>query len=389
MDDTLGAPAPAPDLGETSLAPAPAVPFAPPELAVVVPAYNERDNIALLYDNISLALRGTPWEMIVVDDDSPDGTAAEVRRLAALHPNLRCIKRIGRRGLSSACVEGILSTSAPYVAVIDADHQHDERVLPTMLARAKAGAELVVGSRFSGAGSAGEGLSATRLWGSTLATRLSALITGATISDPMSGYFMMRRDRIEQLAPALSPDGFKILLDLIATARRSGRPLSIAEVPYVFRQRHAGESKMNSLIVLQFLGLWFSKLTRGLVPTSFLMFGLIGLTGVAVHLTVLALLTMTFGQTFLVGQITATVVAMTWNFFLNNELTYAGKKLRGPRLWWGLVGFYAICSLGGIANVSVASMIYSSQHATLVAGLAGALMSSVFNYAVTRLLTWR
>lgn len=388
MDDLPGAAAPAIARSTRQAQPRPAA-HLPPELAVVVPAYNERDNIAPLYQNLARALGSVPWEMIVVDDDSPDGTAEEVRRLAGQHANIRCLKRIGRRGLSSACVEGILSTAAPYVAVMDADHQHDERVLPIMLARAKAGADLVVGTRFAGTGSARNGLSTTRLWGSRLATRLAAAVTGQAMSDPMSGYFMMRQQRFEELAPRLSPDGFKILLDLVATARKSGQPLATAEVPYVFRRRLAGESKMNSLVVLQFLGLWFSKLTSGLVPTSFLMFGLVGLSGVAVHLTVLALLTMSFGQAFIVGQIAATLVAMTWNFFLNNELTYAGRKLRGGRLWTGLLAFYAICSLGGIANVSVASMIYSADHATLLAGLAGALMSSVFNYAVTRLVTWR
>jgi dolichol-phosphate mannosyltransferase len=164
-----------------------------PELAVIVPSYNERDNIGLLYEKVSTALAGTPFEFIVVDDNSPDGTSEVVRDMAQRHPNVRGIHRIGRRGLSSAVVEGILASAAPYFAVIDADLQHDERILPQMLEKAKAGDHIVVGTRYGGDGSVGEGLSSTREAGSRLATKLSGLITGKALSDPMSGFFLMRR----------------------------------------------------------------------------------------------------------------------------------------------------------------------------------------------------
>lgn len=366
-----------------------APPHVAPELAVVVPTFKERDNVALLYRNLAVALEGISWELIVVDDDSPDGTAETVKALGRQHANIRCIKRVGRRGLSSACIEGILSTGAPYVAVMDADHQHDERILPQMLEKAEAGADLVVGSRFIGAGSADGGLSSKRLWGSNLATRLSAMVAGRGVTDPMSGFFLVRREAFERVAPRLAADGFKILLDLIVTSGRTGSKLAIAEVPYTFRQRHAGESKMSPLIVIQFMGLWLSKLSGGLLPTSFLLFAMVGASGVAVHLGTLALLTGPLKADFVASQIVATLVAMTWNFFLNNVLTYSDRRLRGFKLWTGLIGFYIVCSLGGIANISVASMIYEFRHATLLAGLAGAIMSSVFNYAVTRMVTWK
>jgi dolichol-phosphate mannosyltransferase len=272
---------------------------------------------------------------------------------------------------------------------MDADLQHDEAILPSMLQKAVDGADLVVGSRFAETGSASGGLSATRLWGSSMATRLSALVAGQRVSDPMSGFFLMRRDTLEAIAPLLSPDGFKILLDLIVTSNRGGAPLKVAEVPYTFRPRHAGESKMSPLIVIQFVGLWLSKLSGGLLPTSFLLFAMVGVSGVAVHLAVLLGLVNGLGVPFVAGQIAATLTAMTWNFALNNTLTYADRRLHGAKLWKGLLGFYIICSLGGIANISVAAMIYEFRHVTLVAGLAGAIMSSVFNYAVTRIVTWR
>ncbi|UXN74855.1 glycosyltransferase family 2 protein [Devosia sp. A8/3-2] len=361
--------------------------FSPAQLAVIVPSYNERGNIELLYEKLAIALGDTAREMIVVDDNSPDGTADVVNELSWVYANVRCLRRFGRRGPASACIEGMAVTSAPYVAVIDADLQHDEAILPKMLEEALNGADLVIGSRFIGGGSAGDGLSKTRLSGSQLATKLAVMIAGQDVSDPMSGFFLMRRDAALKAAPRLASDGFKILIDLIVTSARMGSPLRIAEVPYVFRPRHAGESKMNPLIVIQYLGLWFSKLTGGVLPPSFLLFGTVGGTGVVVHLASLWLFTSGIGANFVVSQIAATLIAMTRNFFLNNNLTYADRKLHGMKLVTGLIGFCGICALGGIANISVANAIYRANHQTFIAGLSGAIMSSVFNYAVTRAFT--
>ncbi len=367
--------------------------WTPPQLAVIVPCYNERDNIALLYEKVTAALRGLPFEFIVVDDNSPDGTAEVARQMARQHPNVRCIHRIGRRGLSSAVVEGISASAAPYFAVIDGDLQHDERILPQMLEKAMAGDHIVVGTRYTGEGSVGEGLSKAREAGSRLATRLSGLLTGKSLSDPMSGFFLMQRAVFDEVAPSLSSEGFKILLDIIVSAGRSqarhGRDLKIGEVPYTFRPRHSGESKMSPLVVVQFLGLIVSKLTGGLLPTSFLLFGLVGGFGVIVHMGTLWLAHERAGLDFVWAQTLAVVVAMTFNYIVNNELTYANKKLKGLRFWTGLLTFYAVCSIGALANVSVASWIYAFDGQFYVAGLLGVLMSVVFNYSVTRVFTWR
>jgi dolichol-phosphate mannosyltransferase len=373
--------------------PAGAVLWLPPQLSVIVPTFNERDNVALLYAHLAAALGDTPFEMIVVDDNSPDGTAAAVKALAREHPNVRCLQRIGRRGLSSACIEGISASAAPFFAVMDADHQHDEKILPQMLAKAIAGDDVVVGTRYAAGGSAGEGFSTTRAAGSQIATRLSTRLTGISLSDPMSGFFLMRREVFEEVAPSLSDDGFKILLDIIVTTLRyrkaNGKPLAIGEVPYQFRERHAGTSKMSPLIVVQFLGLLLSKMTGGLLPTSFLLFGLVGGTGVFVHMAVLALLHEVANWPLTTAIVGAAVVSMTTNFFLNNVLTYADKKLKGWRLWTGLLSFYVVCSFGLVANLSVASWIYRQDAQFYVAGIIGVIMSVVFNYAVTRVFTWR
>lgn len=364
-----------------------------PRLAVIVPTFNERDNVALLYEKVTAALGAIPFEFIVVDDNSPDGTAEVVRDMAQQHRNVRSIRRIGRRGLSSAVIEGVLASSAPYFAVIDADLQHDETILPQMLEKVIAGDDVVVGTRYTAEGSVGEGLSKTREAGSKFATRLSGLLTGEALSDPMSGFFLMRRELFDEIAPALSEEGFKILLDIIVSAHRApalnGRELKIGEVPYTFRPRHAGESKMSSLVVVQFLGLIVSKLSRGLLPTSFLMFGLIGGFGVIVHMGTLWLAHERLGLDFVWAQTLAVVIAMTFNFVVNNELTYANKKLRGKRWFTGLLTFYAVCSIGALANVSVASWIYAFDGQFYLAGLLGVLMSVVFNYSVTKVFTWR
>lgn len=360
-----------------------------PKLSIVIPTYNECLNIVPMYESLCKAMAGIAWEMIVVDDDSPDGTAEVVRELAQQFPNVHCIHRVGRRGLSSACIEGISASIAPFAAVMDADHQHDETILPQMLEAATDGADLVVGSRYTDQGSAGEGFSSIRLRGSQFATFLASVVTDKKTTDPMSGFFLLKRNLFDAVAPKLSPDGFKILLDIIVSAKSHGLNIVAKDVAYEFRKRLAGDSKMSPIVAIQFIGLWLSKITGGWLPPTFLLFAMVGLSGVFVHMVVLGLTHFQLGFNFTNAQITATIVAMTWNFFLNNELTYADQRLSGRRMFFGLLSFYAVCSFGALANISIATIVYNFQHGTYIAGAIGAIMSSVFNYAVTRMFTWR
>ncbi|WP_367193522.1 glycosyltransferase [Amorphus sp. 3PC139-8] len=362
-------------------------PYRPPDVTVVLPTYNERDNIPVAIDRVAKALHGLHWEIVVVDDNSPDGTADLVETIAARDGRVRCIRRIGRRGLSGACVEGMMAAAAPIVAVMDSDLQHDETLLPKMFERVRTGdAEIVVGSRYVEGGDAGGGLSRVRHAGSMVANGLARVLLGVKLTDPMSGFFMLERSMVERLEPKLSHQGFKILLDLVASAPRSTK---VVELPYTFRERTAGESKLDELVTIEFLALIVSKLLFNAVSVRFILFMAVGASGVVVHLATLRTGIALPGITFEVAQTAATVVAMTWNFFLNNWLTYRDRRLHGLAMIRGLLSFYLVCSVGVVANVGVASVVHGADQVWWVAGTAGAVVGAVWNYAASAALTWR
>ena len=357
-----------------------------PELTVVVPTLNERDNIGTLVDLLDTALDTVSWEVIFVDDDFADGTAERVRELGRRDRRVRCLQRLGRRGLATACIEGALAASAPYIAVMDADMQHDEKLLPQMLAILKGEpVDLVVGSRYVAGGGIG-GLDAARANISAFATRLSRIISKAEIADPMSGFFMLRRGALEGALRRLSGQGFKILLDILASSPQS---LRIRELPYNFRERRHGESKLDALVAWEYMMLIADKLIGHVVPVRFALFALVGGIGLLVHMSVLWFALSVVGAAFNSAQASAAVVAMTLNFFINNLFTYRDRRLRGVALLRGLFTFYAICALGTIANVGIAGYVFSKNEVWWLAGFAGVVVGSVWNYAVSSIFTWK
>jgi dolichol-phosphate mannosyltransferase len=360
-----------------------------PELSVIVPTFSERENIEAVTRRLSECLSDVSWEVIFVDDDSPDGTPMSVRDVAAADSRVRLVHRIGRRGLSSACIEGMLASTAPFVAVMDADLQHDERLLPQMLAELKAGdLDIVVGSRHVEGGSLGEWASDRKL-ASGLATRLSGLVLKADLKDPMSGFFMLRRELIDEVAHDLSAIGFKILLDIFVSAKR---PLRFKELPYTFRTRLAGESKLDNVVAWQYIAMLLDKSVGRYVPVRFIAFASIGGLGVFVHMAVLSLVFLVLGETFVVGQTAATLVAMTFNFFLNNWFTYRDRRLKGWGLLRGWISFTLACSLGAVANVGIATYLFNTAPQGgswwVLSAVAGIIVGSVWNYAVTSVYTW-
>ena len=357
-----------------------------PELSVVIPCYNERANVAPMVARLEAALAGIAWEAIFVDDNSPDGTTEAVRAIARRDPRVRGIRRIGRRGLASAVIEGALASSADFVAVIDGDLQHDETRLPDLLTLLRADqADLAIGSRHVPGGDNAGLANAWRHRLSDAGIRLAQSSLPVKLSDPMSGYFMLPRPLFERLVPRLTGEGFKILLDLLLS---SPAPLRVAEVPVTFHARTAGESKLDVLVLLQFVGLLADKMLGGLLPLRFVSFALVGAIGVAVNLVVLWA-GRAAGLHFGWAQTLGTGVAMVGNFALNNAVTYRDQRLRGPALWRGLVLFLAVCGVGAAANVGIARALFADRLGWTVSGLAGAAIGVVWNYAVSATLVWR
>jgi len=354
-----------------------------PELTVVAPTFNESGNVARLVEKLDATLAGVIWEVIFVDDDSPDGTAALVKEIAARDTRVRCLRRVGRRGLAGAVIEGALASAAPFVAVIDADMQHDETLLPRMLNVLRGGdVDLVVGSRYLDNAGLEHGFSPARKTASRLATALGRKALKTEVSDPVSGFFMIRREAIDRVADKLEPTGFKILFDIIAS---QPEPLRVKELPYAFAAREAGESKLDNRVALEYLGLVASKLSRGLISPRIIFFGLVGVSGLVVHMSVLLLST---ELRFAYAQALAGVTAMTSNYFINNVITYRDKRLSGWKLATGYLRFCALCAIGLAASVAVGSELSAHSVPRLLAGLAGAVSGAVWNYVSTYLGVW-
>jgi dolichol-phosphate mannosyltransferase len=356
------------------------------ELSITLPTFNECDNVKQVLENLERAMGSILYEVIFVDDDSRDGTADLVRSIAQRDPKVRIVHRVNRRGLSSACIEGMMSSAAPYIAVMDADLQHDERILPEMLKQLIAeDLDIVVGSRNVEGGSMGD-FAKTRVALSMLGRRLSEAICRCEIHDPMSGFFVLRHSFLLEVVHRTSGLGFKILVDLLSS---SPRPVRFGEVPYTFRARQHGESKLDITVGVEYLQLVVDKLIGSFIPSSFVLFALVGGIGAVLHLSLLWLLLSAFSTSFPVAQTVSTVVAMTANFLLNNLITYRDRKLKGWGLVRGMVSFYVACSIGVFINLRLADSAIAAGTPWYLAGLVGLAIGSVWNYGVTRLFTWR
>ena len=359
---------------------------APLRLSIVIPTFNERSNIGELLSRLEATLGATGWEVTVVDDDSPDQTASLVREIARTDPRVRCLQRIGRRGLASACIDGMLASAGPVIAVMDADLQHDETILPKMLSEIELdNADVVVGTRYAVGGSTGD-WSRARVIMSRIATTASRVVLKRDLSDPMSGFFMLRRTVLDAAVRRLSGLGFKILLDILTAVNG---PLRVTEIPYPFRERVAGESKLDGLVVWEHGLLLAHKTVGRFLPVRFLTFSTVGGVGVVIHMMTLAVVLKGLVTSFTAAQSIATATAMVGNFALNNILTYRDQRLTGWAWLRGLATFMIACGIGAIANIGIATYLFESRAQWALAGLAGVLVGAVWNYAVTQIYTWR
>lgn len=226
------------------------------KLTIVSPTYNEADNLEPFVKELATVLQGSDYEIVIVDDDSPDLTWKRAEELGQGHPQVRSLRRIRNRGLSSAVIEGFSVASGEMIACMDADLQHDPSILPLMVRELEKGADFAVGSRYVNGGGTGE-WSWYRCFSSWTATQLARLLLHVSLKDPMSGFFLMRRSDFSKVLDRLDARGFKILLEIVSRLQ----PERIAEVPYTFRARQIGHSKLSGLVIWQYLlQLW--KLSR-------------------------------------------------------------------------------------------------------------------------------
>ena len=361
------------------------------QLSVVVPTFNERANVARLVEKLDESLSALSWEAIFVDDGSPDGTGDEVRRLARSDRRVRLVMRHNRRGLSSAVVEGALASSAEIVAVMDGDLQHDERVLTQLYEKVASGeTDIASASRFLQEASA-DGLSSeNRVKMSEGGISIANRVFGLDLTDPLTGFFAMRREAVVDNADNLSEIGFKILLDLIVSSRPR---LRVQEVPFTFRKREHGESKLDEKVLYDFFLFFLEKTIGRFIPVSprFFSFAIVGGLGVIVHMATLSLVYLFFGFSFVIAQTAATSVALFFNYFLNNQLTYFDKRLKGVSYWIGFLRFVIVCSVGMVGNIGVASYMHERLEPGLfyISALGGIAVGVVWNFVVSRIFVWK
>lgn len=359
------------------------------ELSIIVPTFNESGNVTPLYNEIKKSLKAIKYEIIFVDDNSKDGTLDEISALVKRHDNVQLIHRTTKRGLSSACIEGFALSNSTYLAVIDADLQHDPALLSSMLKKIKSNKlDLIIASRFL-EGSLITGLSHAREKFSSIGNIVSTMVTGVKLSDPLSGYFMIRKDVVQRILPKLSGMGFKILLDIISTCRFSRIKLKYLELPTHFRERIHGESKLDLLTILEFVTLILDKIFGKYIPIRFVLFVVVGFSGLALHMLTLSLMLKVLNFNFIFSQAIATSFAMISNFFVNNIFTYRDRRLHGVALLKGLASFCVACSIGGVLNVTSSSLLYAGGIYWPIAALIGCVVGSVWNYAITSLTTWK
>lgn len=363
----------------------PAEPTASPPLlvTVVLPTYNERQNIAAAIAAIASAFarHEWSWEILVVDDDSPDRTWEVVERLA--DPRVRCYRRLDRKGLSSAIVDGLSLGRGERLVVADADLQHDLEKIPDLV-DALVRHPLAVGTRYA-AGGGTSGWSRRRLTMSRMATIACQVVLGIRCSDPMSGFFAIRRETFQRLAPRLNPRGYKLLMELLYAAR----PASVGEVPYVFSPRRAGDSKLSSQVIWDFGLSLLELLSRRLVSARFVKYATVGLSGVAVQYGTFYLL---WRQLIVDESATAAAIATAAcsNYLINNWWTFGDRRHHGGEMLRGLLLFILIAGAGALINQAVTWYLHDRHGFDLVFTMAvGIAVTTVWNYFLNLDLTWR
>lgn len=354
-------------------------------ISIICPTLNEEKNIAPLYQKV-VNLVKEDWELIFVDDNSSDHTQDEVQKLARLDHRVRLINRIGRKGLASAAAEGFLCAMYNHCVLLDADLQHDINNINTMAAEASLGGfDLVVSSRFKEEQTLG--LSAGRTRMSKTGNRMIDLILHRSLTDPLSGCFLIKKDVYLRLHRELILSGFKILFDILSCP--SGRLLKVAEIPIKFLDRHAGESKLRKSVLLEFMATYVMRAVERFIPLTFIKFSLIGALGILFHYVILSFLLGLHWLDFSGSQLMTSYLVMISNFLLNNQYTFSDKRLYGGQLFLGIIKFMFFCSFGALISLGFAFYLKNIGFAPVIAGVLGTVAGSLWNYVLNVAYTWR
>jgi dolichol-phosphate mannosyltransferase len=354
------------------------------QLSILIPTLNEADNVIELTKRIFNLELKIPYNIIFIDDGSNDLTVANIRKMQQENDNIFLLRRFKRKGLSSAIIEGALFSQAELICVMDADLQHDEAKIPEMLQKINE-ADIVVASRYSQEGEIDQSWSKIRKFISNAATFLSSFLLGKNkVSDPMSGFFLIKREILEKIEMQLKPEGFKILFDIISCSKK----FKIKEVSYSFKTRIYNQSKLNHSVLISFVELFITKFLLKLLPHKFALFCFVGTIGLIVNIITMMLLKY-LNYDFLWSQLIVSTLIIFLNYILNNIITFRDNKLFGIKFIEGLIKFFVTCFLGLACNLAISYSLYNIGINWYMASVIGVLFSSVWNFGLSLYYVWK
>lgn len=364
-----------------------------PTVSVIIPTYNERENIPILLERLAEILADFDYEIVVVDDDSPDRTWQVADDIGARNHRIRVLRRVGSRGLSSAVIDGMASARGSVLAVMDADLQHDETVLPDIIAAVLDDeADICLGSREAPGGSYGQFGPIRRLV-SWSGAQLARCLLGVTVSDPMSGYFAVSREHFDSVRGTINPQGFKILLELLA---RGTRP-RVAEIGYRFRIRTWGQTKLNPSVALAYLWSLLNLALARAVPSAFAAYVAIAVTGLSLRLSLTSVFSLMGWSAPGFGPLLATELAILFEFAGHSSFTFARRRPLGrgrisALFRFHLVSLHAVLALTGLTTVVESRLSASGAIVELLTALGlsavGIVATITLSFVLNSSLTW-
>jgi dolichol-phosphate mannosyltransferase len=354
-------------------------------ISLIIPTYNEKDNIKPLIERIGKALSGYNYEVVIVDDNSKDGTIDIANSLAAQYP-LKILVRRNEKGLSTAVIHGIKNSTGKYVLVMDADLQHPPEILPSLVKAVEDGADMAFASRYVPGGGCPQ-------WGlvrriiSKGATKISHILLPASrrVNDPMSGFFIFKREGMDP--DKLKPIGYKIALEILLL----GRFDKVAEVPFLFEERTAGQSKLKAKTQIDYLKHVFSLMVRTGELAMLLKFIAVGLSGVVVNMGVYWLLTRYTGLKNIdwLANLLGIEASILTNFILNDTFTFARRRA-GKSFIGRLLKFNFISAAGAGVQTGV-FLLFTRAFGVfdMLSLFIGIVIAFLLNYFINRNWTWK